>query len=71
MFETLAKKEYDKKIKFFESLPFLKHWTKNQIQKLMPAFAVKNFVRNQTVYSQGDPSDYIYIVEQGEFEIIR
>ena len=31
----------------------------------------KSFIINQSVYKQGEPSDYIYIIKEGEFEATR
>jgi CRP-like cAMP-binding protein len=31
----------------------------------------KSFVINQVVYKQDEPSDYIYIIKEGEFEATR
>lgn len=52
-------------------MPFLSHWTKSQIAKLTLSFTEKGYCRNQTIYSQGDPAEMIYIVKQGEFEALR
>ena len=35
------------------------------------SFTEKNYLRNQNAYTQGDPSNMVYIVKEGEFELIR
>ena len=34
-------------------------------------FSEKTFLRNHNVYNQGEPAEHIYVVKEGEFEIIR
>lgn len=52
-------------------MPFLKHWTKTQIHRLIRSFESKSFVRNQVIYNQGEKSSLVYIIQKGEFEITR
>lgn len=46
-------------------------WTKNQIFKMTYFFTEKQFGINQVVYTQGEPSDFIYIIKEGVFEATR
>lgn len=61
----------EQKARFFMDMPFLKHWTKTQIHRLIRSFESKSFVRNQVIYNQGDQSSLVYIIQKGEFEITR
>jgi hypothetical protein len=59
------------KVNFFRSLPFVKHWTLSQVQKLVYMFSERRITRNQTLYQQGEEVSFVYIVKSGEFEIVR
>jgi CRP-like cAMP-binding protein len=39
--------------------------------KLVYSFSEKTFKRNQTVYNEGEESQTIYVVKEGEFEVTR
>jgi CRP-like cAMP-binding protein len=58
-------------VEFFRQLPFIAHWTKNQIEKLALDFNLKTFNRNQIIFNQGDEAKNIYIVAEGDFEVTR
>ncbi len=64
-------KNQQMKIAFLKSLHFLAHWTTSQIQKVMHSFSEKSFVRNQSVYLQGEDPSLVYVVKEGEFEVLR
>lgn len=64
----IEQKEIQSKIDFFHDLPFLRHWTQLQINRLIYSFSIINLARGQVVYNQGEPSNNIYIVISGEFE---
>jgi len=55
-------KQLQKDIDLFYSLPYFSHWTNNMIKKLVLCFNVKEFKRNQIVYSQDQEANTIYIV---------
>lgn len=55
-----------------QNLPFFRVWTKTQLLKIVNfIIEPKNYVRNQVVYREGDSSDTIYIVQNGDFEVSR
>ena len=64
-------KDQQGKVDFFSQMPFLSHWTKNQITKLVLSFTEKTFCRNQPIFSQGDKAEMVYFVLSGEFEVLR
>ena len=78
---TMTKKDYNKvlarlearKLKklidFYKSIPFLAKNSKTYLQKLHYNFEQRTFIRNQIIYSEGEPSDYVYLVQSGEFEV--
>jgi len=59
------------KLSFFKNLPILQHWTVSQVQKVLYSFSEKPFTRNQTVYQQGEDANIIYLVKEGEFEMLQ
>lgn len=67
----LEMKEHQRMINFMSEIPYLAHWTRNQLSKLVYAFHLKIFKRNQIVFNQGDKAHFVYIVKEGEFEILR
>ena len=60
-----------KLIDFYKSIPFLRNSTKTYLEKLNHSFEPKQFIRNQEIYKEGDPSDMVYLVKYGEFEITK
>lgn len=64
-------KAIQKKCDFFQSLPYFRHWTLNQIRKLVKQFNEEEFKRNQVLFTQGSSSDFIAIICEGEFEVAR
>lgn len=75
LFKEFSKKQAYKdqmyKCEFLSQLPFLKHWTSTQLKKMIELFKFETFKRNQVVYCQGDQSDKIYIIDTGNFEVVR
>lgn len=67
----IEQKALQKRIAFFQNLPFLSHWTKTQIQRIILSFTEKSFLRNQVVYQQDEEANHVYIVKTGEFEVTR
>ena len=82
-FATLDKKDYmtilgnitlkkiDALTAFLQNLPVFKSCTNKVVQRLSYYFKPVKYIRNQLVYKQGDPSDYVYIVKSGEFKLER
>lgn len=61
----------EKMINFLKQIPFISHMSKNTIGKIMYAIEKVPFIRGQNVVKEGDPAEYIYIVNQGEYEVIK
>lgn len=82
-FATLDKKDYmtilgnitlkkiDALTAFLQNLPVFKSCMNKTVQRLSYYFKPVKYIRNQLVYDQGDPSDYVYIVKSGEFKLGR
>ena len=60
-----------KLIEYFKSIPFLSNNSKTYLTKVQYSFEQRNYIRNQQVYFEGEPSDYVYLVKDGEFEVTK
>lgn len=58
-------------ISFLKQIPFISHWSKNALSKLYYAVEKVDTFRGNRIIKEGDPIDYIYIVKEGEFEILK
>ena len=58
-------------MEFFMSLPFLKGHTVQMVKRILPGFTLQTYVRNQAVYSEKDDTEYVFIVQRGEFEVSK
>jgi len=47
----------------------MKSITKRQMEHIIIGMETKQFIKNQVVCKQGDPSLFVFIVREGEFEI--
>ncbi|EAS02433.2 cyclic nucleotide-binding domain protein (macronuclear) [Tetrahymena thermophila SB210] len=62
--------DFKQRIKFFEELSqmnLFKGWNKNQIRMIQDCFFEKQYAINNVVYKDGDESNYLYLVKEGEF----
>lgn len=67
----LEQKEHQKQIDFLLQIPALSHWTRTQLSKLAYSFTEKLYRRGYHAYKQGEASDYVFVVKDGDFEITR
>lgn len=56
---------------FLQSVPIFKGWNRKQMQNLHLLFEERHFTYNQTVYHENSPSEYVYIIKEGEFELVK
>lgn len=74
-FERILKKfEKDKMNVLIEDIDhFLnfKMMTRAYKAKLLKGMSTVNFIRNQVIYEEGQSSDYIYFVLEGEYEVSK
>ncbi|KAL4479228.1 hypothetical protein ABPG72_011440 [Tetrahymena utriculariae] len=62
--------DFKQRINFFEELSqmnLFKGWNKNQIRMIQDCFSEKQYAINNVVYRDGDESNYLYLVKEGEF----
>ena len=65
-FEEANLKEF---VDFLKSLPAFCNWPTNQLSRLTYYLPKKQYLRNQSVFSEGDTCTHAFIVLDGEFEI--
>lgn len=55
---------------FFAKLPFFEGWNHNLIKLIyLNSFRIK-YSKNEKIFSEGDESESVYIVTEGEFIVI-
>lgn len=64
-------REVNNRATFLMGIPYFQHLSIIQVKKLTHQFESVNYMRQQYVYKQGDMPKYIYIVVDGDFEILR
>ena len=64
-------KKLDSFIEFLISIPMFKHWTKKKLEMLSYHFSCKSYKRKQIVFNIGSPAVFVYIVKNGEFELMK
>lgn len=60
-----------KLIDFFKSIPFLSKNSKTYLTRLHYSFEQRDYIRNQDLYREGEPCNYVFLVKHGEFEVTR
>lgn len=68
---AIEKRKYNERIQFLQSLPFFDKLTKNSVGKLSYQFIDVPTIKGQVLYKEGDPSEYVYLVKEGLFEVTR
>lgn len=61
----------NKFIDFLKKMPHFSHWTKNALSRLTYYMPPKKYYRNQEIFKEGEPSDYVFVVLEGEFETVK
>ena len=59
------------KVKFLQSLPFFKSWTKSAISKISVFFDGLTFQRNQVLFAEGQEVKELYFIREGELLITK
>lgn len=80
---TLDKNTYDKAIKkilskavnakvdFLMRIPCFNEQRRKSVSVFTNFLIPELFIRNQYVYKEGDPADFVYIIVNGEFELVK
>ncbi len=53
------------------ALPFFKQFSLRSLERLSASARAASFCRKQSVYREGDAAENVYIVEEGEFELLK
>lgn len=69
VFLLKEKKKLEHKVGYLKDIPFLKHVTKTKLSKFTYFFQETEFKRGQSVYLEGQPWKFVFIVKEGEFEL--
>lgn len=68
--QKITEKLVNDLIDFFLSIPLFSSWSRIFLAKLMHKIDKKSWIKNQTVIKEGDPITEIYIIQNGEFEVL-
>ena len=52
------------------SLPFFNHWPIWAIIRILPYFFSRKYIKGQSVFNAGEEPNNIFIVMNGEFEVL-
>ena len=69
--DALDRRKVDKLREFFRQIPFLSVLPRRLMTNLHLSMTKKRYKRGQVVCKEGDPSDYLFIVCKGEFEVSK
>lgn len=71
LFGKIQKKLFDMLLWIIQSISYFKEWSKKDIKRLTFANEEIEFKYGNTVVKQNDPSTHIFIIKEGEFEVLR
>lgn len=55
----------------FEELPLFSALGKAEVKEIAPYFSEQDYPKRATIFSEGDPSDWFYVVETGKVKITK
>lgn len=65
----IENRNINKVIDFFKGLPYFANYGRAALNKIRFMFARVKYKRKHVIYKQGDQSEYVYIVIDGDFEL--
>lgn len=68
---VIEKKKYNEKVQFLRSLPFFSQLTKTSLGKITYLFTDVATIKNQCLYKEGEPAEFVYIVKNGQYEVTK
>ncbi|OMJ81322.1 hypothetical protein SteCoe_18245 [Stentor coeruleus] len=68
---AFTSKKFDENARFLKALPLFADWALNSLVQLSYYFRPIRFKRNQKIFLEGEPADFVYIVKNGEVEISK
>ncbi len=66
--EEKSQENFEKLKKKCESLSFFHNIPENELNSIINAFVMERFEEGETIFSQGDNADKLYLLESGELE---
>lgn len=67
--EEKQKRNHNENIQFFHELQLFKVFSSHIIEQIYYRSIKKKFITNQMVHTEGEKSEYIYIIKSGEFKV--
>ena len=61
----------EKKVNFIKTIPLFNNLTRTYLMQFSYNFKVLNCNKDQLIYQQGSPANFVYIVQDGLFEVTR
>ncbi|MGE5376271.1 MAG: Crp/Fnr family transcriptional regulator, partial [Bacteroidota bacterium] len=61
----------DYRLKIIGRLPFFRHLSSEAITEINRLFDDRDVAVDQTIYFEGDPGEYLYLVAMGKVKLIR
>ena len=58
-------------IKLLKKIPLFQHLTEDQFESLIEVLRIENYSINQTVFSQNQPGDSLFLIKSGKVDVIR
>lgn len=65
----IENRNINKVLEFFKSLPYFSSFSRIALTKLRVNFKKVKYKRKHLIYKEGTPSDFVYIVINGDFEL--
>ena len=69
VFARLEEIALNEKIDFLKAIPCFSHWARHALAKLTFYLLERKYIRHHAVFKEGQPSEYVYMVLEGEFEV--
>lgn len=69
--DNMFEEKFDSIVEVLKKLPILQGFSKNYVQRLGYYFKQKKYRKGQFVYKEKDKADCIFIIQDGEFRILK
>ncbi len=69
--EEREEKVHSENVNFLHGLNYFKAFSYHLIEQIYYLAKKTKYRKNQTVYSEGDASDAIYIINDGQFKVMK
>lgn len=71
IFGKIQRKKINKQIELIRTIPYFEDWSNKEVKHILQCIDTVDYKRNNLVFNQGDTSKYIYIINEGEFELLK